>query len=127
MEIDEVLEARIVSGPSAGCSEAKNLVLDFLALGRGLNDQITGAERLDRDIGLQPGDGGIPDFRADLAARHLTVKIAADQARGGRQRFLRHIVENNLIAGKGEDVGNPVAHLACADHPNALDVHGPPP
>ena len=105
------------------CKACKNLLLDRLFLGRGLDDQITGANRGNFRRGVDIGQGRGLCRRIGLALGDLTVEIIADLRNRTFDRAGGDIVQAHLVSGLRHDMGNAAAHLACANNPNRFDVH----
>ena len=121
IEIDEVFEASSVSGARCGCSALK---IDFLVL------FVLGG-RLDREVGLADGRKPLCGVDADEAASRFAsviapVDLAARLPRitsGAAAILLGDVVEQHVVAGQGADMRDAAAHLARADHADALDIH----
>jgi hypothetical protein len=62
------------------------------------------------------------DLLTRAAARHLTLHIAPDQGEALGELRRRHIVEQDVVAGQGADVGDTTAHLARPDHAYGSDL-----
>ncbi len=101
-------------------------LLDRLALGRGLDDQIGLAKIGQRLGGRDPGHGRGPVFGRDDLAADLPVKVAVDQRHGRAQRLAADIGHQHLVSGQRKDMGDAVAHLPRADNADLLDTHHSP-
>jgi hypothetical protein len=124
IEIEEVLEVRMVWGARAGASSAKIARLTASRLGGRLDDQVAGAEGDEFGHRGEAGEGGVAGGALELAAVDLTVERLGDGGGGGRKGGGVDVVELHLVAGEGEDMGDAGAHLARADNPDGPDVHG---
>ncbi len=105
----------------------EDLLLDVLALGGALDDEIGLAER--RQI-LRRGDPRqrrLHRVGGDLATAHLPLKVLADQRHRLVQRLGADIVEQHLITRESHHMRDAIAHLACTHNAHCPDVHAPPP
>jgi hypothetical protein len=54
------------------------------------------------------------------------LEVAVDQCDGAVQRVLADIGHDDVIARQGTDMRDAVAHLACTDNADRLDLHDRP-
>ncbi len=62
----------------------------------------------------------------DLALGSLAGEILGNRLERAVQETLFHVVESHRIAGAREHVRDAVAHRACADNADLLDLHEQP-
>ena len=101
----------------------EDLVLDRFLFGRRLNDQIASPQIGQHKGGLNARHGLSAGRLGDLPARGLPFQILVDGGDGAFQPFVRDVVQQHLISRQGEDMGDAVAHLTCADDPDCPDIH----
>ena len=99
------------------------LLLDLLALGGRLDDQVAGAERLERLLGRDAAEGGLHRLLRDLFAAHLPLHVLGNRGDGLLQGVGADIVEPDIVARERHHMRDAVAHLARAHYPDRSDVH----
>ena len=123
-------DRRGVRGQDRGRLEMRQKVfedglLDGLALGRGFDHEVGGAQVGQLQRGLDAPQGGGLVLCADLAAADLAFHVLVDQGHRLVQRVLRDIGHQHVIAGQRTDMGDAIAHLTRAHDADRLNVHVP--
>ena len=123
--IDEVLVARIASGPHVSSEMGEELSLEVEVLGRGLDHQVAAGQPFESRVGLERarGLGRVPGAPQALARALGERGLQAVGAR--RERLRVGIVEDDLEAPKTAELSDPGAHRPGAHDPQALDRHLP--
>ncbi|MPL88776.1 hypothetical protein SDC9_34803 [bioreactor metagenome] len=101
----------------------EDLILDLFALGRCLDHQVGLAEVGQGQRGGDAGKGGGLVLGGDLLARDLAVQVLLDGGHRLVEAVLRDVVQQDIVTREGEDMGNAVAHLACANDTYGFDRH----
>ncbi len=124
IEMDEVFDDRITSGPAHRVQVAKELRLDLEALARRLDDEVA--------IGQRCGRSTVAVMRASAASRGSAVIFALATS---RSRFLRMVstprsrkrcstsTSTTVVAALREDMGDAVAHGARTNHSYSFNFH----
>ncbi len=117
MLMELVLLARIALGGAAASSSANSARLTAFVL----------EDRLDRQVDVTRGIGQRrhhsdaaellqPIVGCDLALGHGTLEVRADARAPGLGAGHLRFVERDLVSGRGQDLGDAVAHEARAAH-----------
>jgi hypothetical protein len=117
IEMDEVFEVRIVERLEMRQQVFEDRLLDRFAFGRGLDDQVAGAEIGQLQRGADARHGGGLVLGGDLAARDLTFDVAVDRGERLVEAVLADVVQQHVIARQREDMGDAVAHLPAPTTP----------
>jgi hypothetical protein len=114
-EIDEVLVARMQSSPTMLFQLGEQRALDVQVLDDGFHHQPGAGNLVERDGGMQAGDGGGAVDRAHAALEHQLVQGCAMSAMALATASGR--VSNSLhgVAGDGGHLRDAGAHGAAAD------------
>ncbi len=102
-------------------------LLDGLALGRRLDHQIGPGHIGKLQRRPDAAERGLLVLGGDLCPADLTLEIPVDQRHGLVERLLADIAHHDVEAREGENMGDPVAHLARADDPDRIDIHAASP
>ena len=120
---EEVLLARIASGPQASASAGEQLPLQVEVLGRGLDHQVAAGQPGDVGDRLEAparllGLLGAPHLAPDALAERLD-----DPLRARLQRRRVGVLDQRLVAAEAGELGDPRAHRPGADDADPLDGH----
>ena len=121
MEIDEVLVPTMAAGLRMRTERAENLALDVFLLGGGFDHEIAVAEIGQRVRRADPLHRRFALIVGDALPADLARQIAADGGDAFGNALDDDIVEQNVKARERADMGDAVAHLACADHADLAD------
>ena len=122
---EEVLVARIVSGPQASASDGEQLALQLQVLGRRLDHQVAAGEVGEARGGAQAGARRLGVGLAPAAALGALRQRRARSLHPGVERVGNRVVQPRLVAAEAGDLGDPGAHRPGADDADPLAVIGP--
>ncbi len=122
IEIEEVFDARSVSGAEVGREAGEDGFLDHLVLGGRLDRQIGRADLRQGRADLDPGEARGHRLVLDDPSRDLTGHVALDHSEAGAGPRLVDIVDQDVIAAERANVGDAAAHLARADYADRPDL-----
>ena len=101
----------------------KNRLLDGLAFSRRLDHQIALAQ-LCKCLGCNDSfERSVTVCFGYLTAANLTVEVAGNGINRLLQCFSAYIVQQHVVARQSHNMGDAVAHLACANDADCLDIH----
>ena len=121
IEIDEVLEATIVSGLRNGAQVGEDLALDVLALGGRLDHEIAVGEIVERRRDADPVKRRLAAGFVELALGDLARQQAVDRRERRLDALFGDVVEQHVQSGLGADQRDAGAHLAGADDADFVD------
>ena len=127
MAIELVLLARMAdSRRAAAASSAKSVALDRLVLEDGLDDQLGRRRRFGQDSARPTPDRGSASrcSSRDLALGHGALEVGADACAAGLGAGHLRLVERHVVAGRGHDLGDAVAHQPRAANEDVALCHG---
>ena len=100
----------------------EDLALDVFLLGRGLDHESQAAMASYFSAGLMRAERGLAVVVADRLLADLPRHVAVDGRHAGLDAVARHVVQHHRIARQRADMGDAVAHLPGADHPDTLNI-----
>src|SRR4029077_7153445 len=101
----------------------KNLSLDALVLGGGLDDEVAILHVVKVLGRMDTFERRTDDVAANETARRLPVHVAVNTLDCLFQYVAVYVVQNDVEARQREDVGDAVAHLSGADYADAFYSH----
>ena len=124
IEIEEVFEARIASGPQRRVELREELLLDPLVLDDRLDDEVGSGERLELDRAGQSRERGRLLLGRAFAPGNLAVEVFLDGGARFGEQGLENVDEHDRASGCRGHVRDPAAHLAGADDADGTEPHG---
>ena len=121
IEIDEVLEATIASAFSDVHRSEKILRLISSFSAADLDDDIAACHSVEFFRRLDARERGLAVVVADQLLADLTRHVAVDGRHARLDAVGRHVVQHHGIARQRADMGDAIAHLSGADHPDTLN------
>ena len=122
MEIEDVLDARRAVGFQVLTDRSENLLLDLFVLGGRFDDDIAGRQGRQIQRRADARQGLIHRALLDHALGHLPGEIAADGLKTSFDPVGADVMEQDRVAGRRADMGDPSAHLTGPDHADDLDI-----
>ena len=122
IEIDDVLEAMIASGFSDAHRSANILRLMSSFSAADLDHDVATRHGVEFFRRLDERQRVFAGVLSDRFLGDLLRHIAVDGRHAGLDAIARHVVQHHGIARQRADMGNAVAHLPGADHPDTLNI-----
>ena len=104
-----------------GAQIGEDLALDVFLLGRGLDHDVASRHSVVFFRRLDARERGLAVFVADRLLADLPRHVAVDGREAGLDAVARHVVQHHRITRQRADMGDAVAHLPGADHPDTLN------
>jgi hypothetical protein len=108
MEMDEVFEARIISGRQTRSISRKSS--DFIS-----NFSVAASTTKSQSAGFF--------FGRDFVLYNFAVEVLTNRRHAPIDESLFHIAQHYVVPGAGKDVRDTIAHCSRANHAHAFDIH----
>jgi hypothetical protein len=103
------------AGVGLGVEVAEDLELELLPLGRRLDDHGGALHGVERGGGRDAGHGGLLRGLVESPLLHLAIEVLVDRRLRLGEGVGGDVDQRHIEAGRGADMGDPVAHLSGAD------------
>ena len=123
IEIDDVLVPRIACSAKMRADGCIDLALDAFVLDGGFDDEIAIRQFFIGACSANARQSGIALGFGQFAGLHAPGEIAVDGGEARLDALRGNIVERDVIAGKGANMGDAVAHLTGANDADFRDSH----
>jgi hypothetical protein len=110
-------------GLQVGSERPEDGLLGLFVLGGGLDREVGRPDGLQLGRRLDPADGGPHRFVGDDPAGDLPDHVLFDLGDALVDPVGADVVQQNIVAAQGADMGDARTHLAGADHAYRLDVN----